>query len=84
MAIPSATDAVSERIGFRSIEVDGDRILLNGEPIFLRGVSIHEEAPMRAGRAWSREDARTLLGWEPKVGLEEGLKQTLEYFRSKI
>jgi len=28
--------------------------------------------------------ARTLLGWEPKVGLEEGLTRTLEYFRTKI
>ncbi|HSC27263.1 MAG TPA: UDP-glucuronic acid decarboxylase family protein [Vicinamibacterales bacterium] len=28
--------------------------------------------------------ARTLLGWEPKVPLEEGLRQTLDYFRQKI
>jgi dTDP-glucose 4,6-dehydratase len=28
--------------------------------------------------------ARTLLGWEPKVGLEEGLTRTLEYFRKKV
>jgi dTDP-glucose 4,6-dehydratase len=28
--------------------------------------------------------ARTLLGWEPKVGLEEGLNKTLEYFRSVL
>jgi dTDP-glucose 4,6-dehydratase len=28
--------------------------------------------------------ARTLLGWEPKVSLEEGLTKTLEYFRTKI
>ena len=28
--------------------------------------------------------ARTLLGWEPKVGLEEGLTKTLEYFRQKV
>ncbi len=28
--------------------------------------------------------ARTLLGWEPKVGLEEGLTKTLDYFRTKI
>jgi dTDP-glucose 4,6-dehydratase len=28
--------------------------------------------------------ARTLLGWEPKVTLEEGLTKTLEYFRSKV
>jgi nucleoside-diphosphate-sugar epimerase len=28
--------------------------------------------------------ARTLLGWEPKVNLEEGLTKTLEYFRKKV
>jgi len=28
--------------------------------------------------------ARTLLGWEPTVQLEEGLVKTIEYFRSKI
>jgi len=28
--------------------------------------------------------ARTLLGWEPKVPLEEGLVRTIEYFRTKI
>jgi len=27
--------------------------------------------------------ARTLLGWEPRVGLKEGLKKSLEFFRSK-
>ena len=28
--------------------------------------------------------ARTLLGWEPKVPLEEGLTKTIEYFRKKV
>jgi len=28
--------------------------------------------------------ARTLLGWEPKVALEEGLPRTLAYFRHKL
>jgi dTDP-glucose 4,6-dehydratase len=28
--------------------------------------------------------ARAILGWEPKVGLEEGLTKTLEYFRGKV
>jgi dTDP-glucose 4,6-dehydratase len=27
--------------------------------------------------------ARTLFGWEPRVGLKEGLKKSLEFFRSK-
>jgi len=28
--------------------------------------------------------ARTRLGWEPKVALEEGLVKTIEYFRTKV
>jgi dTDP-glucose 4,6-dehydratase len=28
--------------------------------------------------------ARTLLGWEPKVPLDQGLKVTLDYFRKKL
>jgi len=28
--------------------------------------------------------ARTLFGWERKVGVEEGLTRTLEYFRTKV
>ena len=28
--------------------------------------------------------ARTLLGWEPKVALEEGLVKTIDYFRTKV
>jgi beta-glucuronidase len=66
--IAAETDQVTDRIGFRSIEVRGTDILLNGKPIFLRGVSLHEEAPMRASRAWSDDDARTLLGWAKELG----------------
>lgn len=28
--------------------------------------------------------ARTLLGWEPRIGLKEGLQRSLEFFRSKL
>ena len=28
--------------------------------------------------------AQTLLGWEPTVGLDEGLTRTIEYFRKKV
>ncbi len=28
--------------------------------------------------------AKSLLGWEPKVGLEEGLAKTLDYFKKKL
>ena len=33
------TDRVQERIGFRSIVATGTKILLNGKPVFLRGVA---------------------------------------------
>ena len=28
--------------------------------------------------------ARTLLGWEPKVPLEQGLVKTIDYFKGKM
>ncbi|NOG52915.1 MAG: hypothetical protein HND57_01065 [Planctomycetes bacterium] len=32
------SDEVCERVGFRTVETDGRHVLLNGEPIFLRGM----------------------------------------------
>jgi beta-glucuronidase len=67
VALEAETDRVRDSIGFRSIETSGREILLNGKPIFLRGISIHAEAPYRTGRAWSDDDARTLLGWAAEL-----------------
>jgi len=61
-------ETVTDRIGFREVTVSGQDILLNGHPVYLRGISIHEEAPDRAGRAWSEQDARTTLGWARDLG----------------
>jgi len=66
--VSAAEDSVSDLIGFRSIETRGTEILLNGKPIFLRGVCIHAEAPYRGGRAYSNKDAETLLGWAKELG----------------
>jgi beta-glucuronidase len=63
-----AGDSLSDQIGFRSIESRGSKILLNGKPILLRGVSLHEEAPFRGGRAFSEEDDRILLEWAKELG----------------
>jgi beta-glucuronidase len=61
-------ETVTDRIGFRHIEAKGREILLNGEPVYLRGISIHEEAPDRPGRAWSERDARITLTWAKELG----------------
>ena len=68
MELISAEDHASELIGFRSIRTERADILLNGKPIFLRGISIHEQAPERPGRATSEADARKLLGWAQELG----------------
>jgi beta-glucuronidase len=68
VTVAAETDSVDDLIGFRTIETRGQDILLNGRSVFLRGVSIHEEAPFRSARAYSIEDARTLLGWAKELG----------------
>ena len=59
---------IADSIGFRMIETRGKQILLNGQPIFLKGISIHEEKPNGGGRANSTGDAHTLLSWAKELG----------------
>jgi beta-glucuronidase len=66
--ISGGGDRVTDEIGFRGIETRGSQILLNGKPIFLRGISMHEEAPFRSGKAFSEEDDRILLTWAKELG----------------
>ncbi|MBQ8988941.1 MAG: beta-glucuronidase [Bacteroidaceae bacterium] len=61
-------ETLTDEIGFRTIETRDKQILLNGEPIFLKGISIHEEKPNGGGRANSTEDAHTLLSWAKELG----------------
>jgi beta-glucuronidase len=68
VVLETEDDQIEDLIGFRSVEARGTEILLNGKPIFLRGISLHEEAPLRAGRAHSPEDARQLIGWARELG----------------
>ena len=62
------TSTYADEIGFRTIETQGKQILLNGKPIFLKGISIHNEKPNGGGRANSVNDARTLLSWAKELG----------------
>ena len=66
--VRAGQDVIEDLIGFRTIETRDTEILLNGKPIFLRGVSIHAEAPYRTGRANTDKDAETLLGWAKELG----------------
>ena len=61
-------EVLQDEIGFRTIETRGKQILLNGKPIFLKGISIHEEKANGGGRANSTEDAHTLLSWAKELG----------------
>ncbi len=63
LEIAAGEDSLNDDVGFRDIRVEGTRILLNGKPIFLRGVCVQGEAPYRTGRAYSEKDVDTLLSW---------------------
>ena len=65
---PVVGDNIADSIGFRTITTQGKQLLLNGQPIFLRGISIHEEKPNGGGRANGPDDARRLLSWAEELG----------------
>jgi beta-glucuronidase len=67
VSLTTPTDRISDRVGFRTIEVRGTDILLNGRPVFLRGICLHEENPLEGRRAHSEADARLLLGWAKEL-----------------
>jgi len=66
--LSTGDDTLTDKMGFRTIETSGSRILLNGKPIALNGVCIHAEAPYRGGRVNTDQDVDTLLGWVKELG----------------
>lgn len=66
--VSAGRDRVEEMIGFRNVRVEGEDIYLNGEPVFLKSVSFHEEIPQRMGRAFSESDAVMLLSEARALG----------------
>lgn len=67
VAISLGDDTWSDALGFREIRVEGTDILLNGRPIFLKGVSQHEES-VDAGRSLTDEHIRHNLAQARAMG----------------
>lgn len=69
LTVASGGDTLIDRIGLRTIATRGREILLNGKPVFLRGISLHEEAFGADGaRAVSQAEARALLAQAKALG----------------
>jgi beta-glucuronidase len=67
--IRTQKDVFFDSVGFRTIATDGKQVLLNGEPVFLKGISIHEEyAASGGGRINSAWQAEQLLHWAGELG----------------
>ena len=61
------TDKTYDDIGFRTIKTKGTDILLNGQSIFLRGISLHAENPSKPGRVTSPEECKKLMEWAEEL-----------------
>jgi beta-galactosidase len=55
--VSTASETVTLRLGFRTIEIVGDRLLANGERLVFRGMNRHEAHPDR-GRVFDEDHAR--------------------------
>lgn len=84
VTITAGSDVWRDRIGFRTVEVRGSDILLNGKPIFLRGISLHEEEiGTDPTRAITPASARALLG-EIKDGLHGNFVRLAHYPHNEV
>jgi beta-glucuronidase len=82
--VEAGDDLLLDRIGLRTIEVRGEDILLNGRPIFLRGICMHEEELGRNPvRAITPAAARALLT-EIKQGLGGNFVRLAHYPHSEV
>lgn len=51
------TEVIPQRIGFRTVEVKGANVLVNGKRVFFKGVNRHEVSPTR-GHTLTKEEMR--------------------------
>ncbi len=80
----TSTDTLHDRIGFRTISVQGKQILLNGKPLFLRGISMHEEEiGANPARRITASNSRALLH-EIKYGLNGNYVRLSHYPHAEV
>lgn len=60
-------DRVEDRIGFREVRRQGAELLLNGEPLFLRGISVHED-DRDLGKVSTLEDVKRRFAHAKELG----------------
>lgn len=60
-------ERITERIGFRELRTKGPHILLNGHPIYLKGLCVHEDDVV-TGRMTSDADIRRRLTHAQELG----------------
>ncbi len=53
-----ASKVIEDRIGFRTVTTKGTEILLNGKPMNIRGISMHQETIRHPGISTSRKDVK--------------------------
>ncbi len=68
VTISTDNELIADKVGFRTIETQGTKILLNGKSIFCRGICIHEEAAYSNRRASTSEEDLILLQWAKEMG----------------
>lgn len=84
VSVAAGDDRWRDRVGFRTVEVRGAQVLLNGKPVFLRGISMHEEELGRdPGRTITPAAARALLS-EIKTGLHGNYVRLAHYPHSEV
>ncbi len=66
--VTAGNDRTEDKIGFRTIEANGNNVLLNGKPVFMRGISIHGEIAQEGRRASGTKDAALLLNEAKELG----------------
>jgi UDP-glucuronate decarboxylase len=71
----NATETTIGELAHKIVEMTGSRARIEYRPLPV-------DDPMQ--RCPNLDKARTILGWEPKVALDQGLAKTIAYFERLI